>query len=411
MKLLPIATTLLFLSCPASHADFWPQFRGPQGQGHAPGAEVPLRWSTSENVRWKVAVAGKAWSSPVVGGDRIYLTTAVEEGGDLSLRAQARDLESGATIWDREVFRTEAGPMHRKNSQASPTPILADGRLYLHFGHLGTACLETDDGAAVWTRDDLEYPPVHGNGGSPALFEDRLIFSCDGARNPEVVALDRADGSVLWRTPRNVEVKRTFSFSTPLVIQVDGASQVVLPGSGAVIAYDPADGGEIWRFRYGEGYSVVPRPLFRDGILYVCSGFNRASLYAIRVDGKGDVTDSHLVWMDDKAVPKESSPILVGGSLYMNDDKGILSCLDAKTGEEIYRERLDGQGGYSASPVYTSGHLFFHNGEGITTVVRPGPTFEKVAENSIGEYGLSSFAVVSDGFVLRTENHLIRVGE
>jgi outer membrane protein assembly factor BamB len=226
-----------------------------------------------------------------------------------------------------------------------------------------------------------------------------------------VVALKIADGSVAWKTPRAVTVQRNFSFSTPLFIEVKGKTQAIIPGSGAVIAYDTENGREIWRFGYGEGYSVVPRPVHRDGILYVCSGFNRAAIHAVRVDGTGDVTATHQVWMDDKTVPKESSPILVDDLIYFNDDKGILSCLDAATGAEIYRERLDGQGGYSASPVFAGGHLFFHNGNGITTVVKPGRTFRKVAENKLDEFGLSSFAVVSDGFLVRTENHLIRIGE
>jgi outer membrane protein assembly factor BamB len=195
------------------------------------------------------------------------------------------------------------------------------------------------------------------------------------------------------------------------MIEVNGAAEAVIPGSGAVVAYDPADGKEIWRFRYADGYSVVPRPLFHDGKIYVCSGFNRAVLFAIRAGGKGDITDTHLIWKDDKAVPKESSPIIVDDLIYLNDDKGVLSCFVAASGEELYRERLEGQGGYSASPVYAGGHLFFHNGSGITTVVKPGRTFTKVAENSLGEAGLSSFAVVSDGFVIRTEGHLVLIGE
>ncbi|MEM9284153.1 MAG: PQQ-binding-like beta-propeller repeat protein [Verrucomicrobiota bacterium] len=208
-----------------------------------------------------------------------------------------------------------------------------------------------------------------------------------------------------------MKVTRTFSFSTPFHIEVAGRPQVVSPGSGAAIAYDPASGEEIWRFLYGEGYSVVPRPLYHQGTVFVCSGFNQANLFAVRVDGKGDVTRSHLVWDETKTIPKESSPILVGDELYLNDDKGILTCFDAASGKVHYRERLDGRGGYSASPVYASGHLFFHNGEGTTTVIKPGPQFQKIAENEIGEFGLSSFAVVSDGFIVRTEEHLLRIAE
>ncbi len=413
MKRSLIFFPLAALGCLAisAKADSWPQFRGPTGDGHAEDARVPLTWSATKAIRWKIPVAGKAWSSPVVEGDRVYVTTGVVAGEELRLEAHAYRLADGKEIWKQVVFAKPAGPIHSKNSHASPTPVLAEGRLYLHFGHEGTAALDAADGSILWTQTDLAYAPVHGNGGSPVLHGDGLIFACDGAKDPFVAALHKDSGKVLWKTPRDIEVKATFSFSTPLLIEVDGATQAVIPGSGAVVAYDPADGKEIWRFRYGQGYSVVPRPLYHDGKIYVCSGFGRAVLFAVRADGRGDVTDTHLVWKNDKAIPKESSPILVDDLLYVNDDKGILTCFVAATGEELYRERLDGEGGYSASPVYAGGHLFFHNGSGLTTVVKPGRTFTKVAENSLGEPGLSSFAVVGDGFLVRTEDHLFRIGE
>ena len=409
-RLLPALLSLSFL-LPLTAADSWPEFRGPTADGHAPEAKVPTLWSATSKIRWKVPVPGKAWSSPVIADGRIYITSAVSEGGQLSLRAMCFELADGKPVWDREIFKKAEGAIHQKNSHASPTPVYAEGKLFVHFGHDGTAALNAGDGTILWTQTSLSYAPVHGNGGSPILHEGKLIFSNDGQADPFIVALNATDGSVAWKTPRNVTVTRTFSFSTPLLIEVKGKTQILSPASGAVIAYNPADGREIWRFRYGEGYSVVPRPLHRDGVIYVCSGFNRAILFAVKTDGTGDVTDTHLVWQDDKTVPKESSPILVGDEIFFNDDKGILSCLDAATGKEHYRERLDGQGGYSASPVYAGGHLYFHNGNGITTVVKPGKTFFKVAENQLGEFGLSSFAVVSDGFVIRTEGHLIRIGE
>ncbi|HQW28568.1 MAG TPA: PQQ-binding-like beta-propeller repeat protein [Verrucomicrobiales bacterium] len=392
-------------------AENWPEFRGPGAEGHAPDAKVPLLWSATKNIRWKVPVEGKGWSSPVVANENVFVTTAVVNGEDLTLEARCYQLSDGKEVWKQEILKKKAGAIHQKNSHASPTPVVAEGRVYLHFGHDGTACLNATDGKILWTQTSLSYSPVHGNGGSPVIFGDKLIFACDGQTDPFVVALNKEDGSVIWKTPRAVTVQRTFSFSTPLMIEVNGEKQAVIPGSGAVVSYNPATGAEIWRFRYAEGYSVVPRPLYRDGIIYVCSGFNRAILFAVKADGKGDVTDTHLVWQDDKAVPKESSPIIVDDLIYLNDDKGILNCFDAATGAEQYRERLDGKGGYSASPVYAGGHLFFHNGDGITTVIKPGKTFNKVAENAIGEFGLSSFAVVSDGFIVRTEGHLIRIGE
>lgn len=405
--------SVLLFSAASARANLWPEFRGPFKNGHAPEVDVPLEWSEKKNIRWRVEVPGTAWSSPVIADDRIYITTAVEDGGKLSLQAQCHNAADGSTIWKKEIFTREADHQHKKNSHASPTPLFENGKLYCHFGHHGTAALDTASGEIVWKQEEIKFDPVHGTGGSPALVGDKLIFSCDGKEAPVVVALNQADGKIAWETPRNVEVSRTFSFATPLAIEVAGSTQVVVPGSGAVIAYDPEDGSEIWRFLYGEGYSVVPRPLYFDGKIYVCSGFNRAILYAVRVDpdAEGDITESHLEWKVEKAIPKESSPIIVNDLLFVNDDKGILSCIDPFTGEVHFSERLNPEGGYSSSPVFASGHLFFHNGEGITTVVKPSTNFEKVAENDLGEYGLSSFGVVSDGFVVRTDGALIRIGK
>lgn len=399
-----------------AESEHWTEFRGPGSQGHAPNADVPLRWGGSQNIAWRTPVAGKAWSSPVVVGSRVFVTTAVTDSDDgkspLTLLALAFELETGKPIWDTEIFSAdEAGKQHKKNSHASPTPVYEDGKIYAHFGHHGTACLNAKSGAIVWKQQSLTYPPVHGTGGSPIIVDENLIFSCDGGKAPFVVALDKSNGNVAWKVDRGVETKRPFSFSTPLAIEVDGKTQVISPGSGAVVAYDPDNGNEIWRCDYGEGYSVVPRPLFAHGLVIVCSGFNKANMLAIDPTGKGNVTDTHVKWEVTKQIPKESSPIVVGGLLFVNDDKGILSCIDVKTGAINYQERLDGKGGYSSSPVFASGHLFFHNGEGTTTVVKPAKTFEKVAENSIGEFGLSSFGVAKDGFLIRTEESLIRVAK
>ncbi len=398
------------LAGPVSGID-WPQFRGPDGQGHAQSVEVPIEWSSDKKVSWKVEVPGKAWSSPIVVGDRVYVTTAVN-ADQLSLRALAFELTSGDQVWNAEVFvRPEAHDIHRKNSHASPTPVHEEGKLYVHYGHDGTACLDAQDGKVLWRQESLRYPPLHGNGGSPILLGDKLIYSCDGREAPFIVALHKATGKAAWKTERKVEVSRTFSFSTPLAIEVNGSQQIVSPASGAVIAYDPSNGKEIWRCRYGEGYSVVPKPLFAHGLVYVCTGFGTASLLAIDPTGKGDVTDTHLKWRVDKRIPKESSPIVVGDHLFVNDDKGILSCFEAKTGKQVWQNRIDGGGGYSASPVYANGHLYFHNGNGVTTVIKPTTTFQQVAENKLGEFGLSSFAVAKDGFVIRTESSLIRLAE
>ncbi len=404
-----LALVSLLGSLQLLHAANWPEFRGSR-QGHAPEASPPLTWSPEENIRWKTPIPGKAWSSPIAVGDAAYITTAVETDDRISLRAMALDLEEGAIRWDTEIFLRDASYTHQKNSHASPTPIYEDGRLYAHFGHLGTACLDATTGEVIWTQESLGYSPVHGNGSSPIIVGPRLIYSADGETDPSLIALNKLDGTVSWVTRREVDVRRPFSFCTPLFIEAAGRGQVISPCSGAVISYDPETGEEIWRARYGEGFSVTPRPVFAHGMIYASSGFMRAIAYAIRPDGTGDVTGSHIAWTYDKTVPRESSFIVVGDEFYMNDDKGVLTCLDARTGEVHYVERMNPEGGYSASPVYAGGHLYFINGEGITTVIRPGKTYTRVAENSIGEYGLSSFAVLGDGFLHRTEDHLIRIG-
>lgn len=420
MKFLPALFCLLFtLSIlPLSGAENWPAFRG-TSQGHAPESySVPLQWSSQENIRWKVPVPGKAWSSPVVVGDVCFLTTAIEsddatapDRAKLSLKAMAVKLEDGSLIWETEIFETAAGRIHKKNSHASPTPLYEEGKIFAHFGHNGTACLAADSGKIIWKTSEHSYSPVHGSGSSPVIAGNNLVFSADGKDDPVLIALNKMDGTLNWKTARNLDIRRKFSFCTPLIITVKGNPQIISPCSGAVVSYDPETGKEIWRCRYGEGYSVTPRPVFANGLIYASSGFDRAIAYAIRPDGKGDVTDTHIAWTYSKTVPRESSFIVVGDEFYMNDDKGILTCLDAHNGELHYAERISPEGGYSGSPVYASGHLFFTNGEGVTTVIKPGKTFQKVAENRLDEYGLSTFAVLSDGFLHRTENHLIRIGE
>ncbi len=431
MKFSPIVITVGLASLSlVSAEENWPSFRGPGDQGHAKSAEVPLSWSATDNIRWAVPIAGKAWSSPIAVGDRAYITTAIETANPpgtppridpdtgrqlpdstLSLRALAIDLKDGKTVWDTEVFATPTGRIHRKNSHASPTPVYEDGSIYVHYGPHGTARIDATTGAILWAQNSLPYPPVHGSGSSPILCGDRLIYSADGKEDPTIVALNKADGSVAWKTPRQVEVKKTFSFCTPLLIEAGGQTQIISPCSGGVIAYAPEDGAELWRCRWGEGYSVTPRPIYHHGLIYASSGFDRATAYAIRPGESGDITDTHIEWTYTKTVPRESSFIIVGDEFYMNDDKGVLTCLDAKTGDVHYVERLSPEGGYSAAPVYASGHLFFTNGEGVTTVVKPGTTFEKISENRLDQYGLSSLCVLSDGFLHRTETQLIRIGK
>jgi outer membrane protein assembly factor BamB len=398
-------------------ADEWPQFRGPTGQGVSAATGVPVEWGPAKNVAWKTEIPGRGWSSPVLSGGRVYLTTAAgPANGAVSLYAVCLDAGTGKVLWDTQVFRPDPGlarAKHEKNSPASATPVVAGDRVYVHFGPMGTAALDLA-GKVVWRQESLKYPSVHGNGGSPALVStkagDLLVFSCDGASNPFVAALDARTGKVAWKTPRNTPAKRTFSFSTPLAIEAGGTTEVVIPGSGMLGAYDPATGKERWRVRYGEGYSVVPRPVLAHGLLYLSSGFDQPAVYAIKPDGaKGDATKTSVAWTIRKGAPTTPSPLVLGDELYFVSDSGVATCADAKTGAVHWTKRLEG-GGVSASPVAAEGRVYVQNEAGVGFVVEAGKAFKLLAENDLGEPSLASYAVADGALFIRTERHLWKIG-
>lgn len=392
-------------------AEDWPEFRGSTGMGQSSATGLPTTWGPAKNVVWKAAVPGLGWSSPVVAGERVYVTTAVDDRPALSLRVLAFDVASGKPAWQREVFShksADAPRIHQKNSHASPTALVEGGRVYAHFGHLGTACLDAATGEVIWSTREIQYNPVHGAGGSPVVAGDLLIFNADAAQDPQVVALDKATGSVRWRFPRVSEAKRKFSFSTPLLIEVGGARQLITPGSGVVNALDPATGQEVWRATYDQGYSVVPRPVFAEGMIFVSSGYDNPVAMAVRVDGKGDVTKSHVVWETDKRAPRNASMVVAEGLLYMAADSGVLSCLDAKTGKVHYEERACGP--ISASLLHAGGHLYLQDENGQGIVVKPGRQFRVVAKNDLKERALASYAVCGSDLLIRTASQLYRIG-
>ncbi len=394
----------------ANAAQDWPEFRGPTGQGHATTTKLPLEWSATQNVAWKQPIEGRGWSSPSLSGGRLFLTSAVGEAGagKLALHALCLEEATGRELWNIELFAQDGGAprIHNKNSHASPTSLVADGRVYVHFGHQGTACLDLD-GKVLWKNTTLPYSPVHGNGGSPILVGEKLVFSCDGGSDPFIVALHKDTGKVLWKTPRVTTAKKTFSFSTPLLITVKGKQQIISPGSGAVCAFDPDTGRELWRARYGEGYSVIPRPVLGHGMIFIGTGYDQPIVMAVRVDGTGDVTDTHVAWTMKKGAPNTPSLLLIGDELYMVSDGGIASCVDAKSGTVHWQERVGGN--YSASPVHAGGKIYFQNEEGIGVVVKAGKTFEKLAANDLAERSLASYAVSGDAFYIRTEKHLFKI--
>ncbi|MES2696454.1 MAG: PQQ-binding-like beta-propeller repeat protein [Verrucomicrobiota bacterium] len=411
---LPAALLAFCLGNTLAAADApWPEFRGPTAQGTTTATGLPLEWSPTKNVTWKQPVPGSGWSSPVVGGGRIYLTTGVvAEGVGTSLRALGFDAATGKPLWDTEVFTPtevpEQHPLHNKNSPASPTAILEGDRVYVHFGHHGTACLDVA-GKILWRNNRLRYDPMHGNGGSPLLVDNLLVFSADGIKDPFVIALDKTTGEVAWKVPRTVEVRQKFSFCTPLLITVAGQRQIVIPGSGAVSALDPKDGREIWHARYGNGYSVVPRPVFAHDLLFIATGYNRADLLAVRPDGTGDVTDTHIAWRTTKGAPLTPSLVVVGDELYGVNDGGIATCWDARTGEVHWQQRIDGN--FSASPLATADRIYFQSETGTGTVVKASKTFEQLAVNKLDERSLASYAVLDRALLIRTAGSLYRIEE
>lgn len=393
----------------SASASDWPEFRGPTGQGLAPGAEPPVTWSATEHVAWKTAIPGAGWSSPILYRGALYLTAARlnDDGNPVSLRLLRLDPETGRIRWDKEALPVAGETTkHDKNSHASSTPLAHAGRIYAHFGYLGTACFDPD-GGRLWQQTSLSYPPRHGNGGSPVIVGDKLIFNCDGNEEPYVAGLDLATGHVLWKTPRKTGARNKFSFCTPLVIEEADRPVVVSPGSGAVIAYEPESGKELWRVDYGDGYSVVPRPVFGNGLLYVSSGFNTPILFAIRPGGRGDVTDSHVAWKTERGAPKTPSPLLDGNELYYVSDRGMVSCVDATTGEHHWYERMGGN--VSTSPVLANGRIYVTDESGRTVVMKAGKTFEILAENDLDERTLASPALDGKALFLRTISHLYRL--
>ena len=390
----------------------WPEFRGPTGQGHADVAGLPITWDEETNISWKVSLEGLAWSSPVVVDGRIYLTNAVETGSETHLlSALCLDGGTGEVQWEQELF-TQTGPVaiHRTNSHASPTPLVLGGRVYVHFGPHGTACLTTD-GEIVWRTDSLEYQPVHGNGGSPANAGELLIISCDGGDRQFVVGLEKSTGEERWRTPRDTTPIKGFSFSTPLVIEAEGVPQVVCPGSDAVFAYNPATGEEIWRVDYTGGFSVVPRPVYAGGLVFVCTGFGTPKLMAIDPTGSGNVTDSHVRWETRRGAPHNPSPVAVGDELYFISDQGVATCVDLQTGEPYWQERIGGQ--FWASPLYAEGRIYFQDKNGGAVVIGAGTEFVELARNQLGsgERSFASYGVDDGALIIRTETSLYRVEE
>jgi outer membrane protein assembly factor BamB len=433
-----LALTLLLACVSAGADDNWNQFRGPNGDGISAATDLPLEFDERTNVRWKVAIPGLGWSSPVVWADEIWLTTGSDKQREL--RAICVDLESGKVtrnvlVFDmigRKIDPAYAYDSPHLNSPATPTPVVEDERVFVSFGSQGIACLDRKTGDKVWERRDLRvYQPVR-QGSSPVVDDTTLYVAYDGTDQQFFVALDKATGETRWQVDRNVRTdweatlrEKGFSpkdtggkpndnkksFATATLIGSGVERQLIAPAAEATIAYDPDTGDELWRVVTPGGFNVAARPVFANGLVYVFTSGLTSSLMAIKPDGHGDVTSTHIAWSTTKGTPNIPSPVLVDGLLFMVTDKGgIARCLDAVTGEEIWKLRLGGN--HWASPVYADGTLYFCSKEGEVTVVaasRDEP--QTMTRSKLNASFIASPAVADSSLILRSTTHLYRIQE
>lgn len=384
----------------------WPGHRGPTGDGHAVAVNLPLDLNNPQNLAWKTPLPGVGWSTPVVLGDQIWMTTATADG--TSLRAICLNRKSGAVKRDIEVFHVDKPiEIHKKNSHASPTPAIEPGRLYVHFGTNGTAAVDTSSGNVLWR--DTDHPLEHsvGPGSSPVLYNDLLILTCDGTDVQFSVALDKATGKERWKTARSGKLRDSpdvkKSFCTPAIVRVGDHDELVTPAADHVYAYDPATGRELWQLAY-DGFSVVPRPVAAHGLVFVCTGFNTPKLLAIRQGGRGKLAAAAVAWEEKSQIPANPSPLVVGDELYVVSDRGVATCLDARTGRELWRHRVGGN--YSASPLFADGKIFLASEEGVVTVIEPGKSYREVARSDLAARIMASPIAIGGELLVRTAEDL-----
>lgn len=398
----------------------WPMFRGPQGDGSVSGSALPLRWSETENVSWKIAVPHSGWSTPVVADGRVWLTSATTNGQDSF--AFCVDARTGKILHEKRLFHCDAPePLgNAVNGYASPSPAIEPGRVYLHFGTYGTACLDAATGAEVWRREDLHCRHYRGPGSSAVLYKNLLILTFDGVDVQYVTALDKRTGKTVWRTDRDVawtdldekgQPKREGDFrkgfATPLAISAAGKDQLICPGSSTIFAYAPDSGNELWRV-INKAHTPAVSAVFGGGLVLAVTGHGAAELLGIRPTGSGDVTGSHIAWrVTGKDVPLTPSPVVADGLLYMLADHGALTCLETATGKTVWRQMIGGS--YLASPIQDGLRIYCFGASGKTTVIRAGRTFDKLAENRLDGGFMASPAVDGDALILRTKTHLYRV--
>jgi len=418
-RFLPITVAVLSLvrsSCAESN---WPQFRGPKGNGHSDAKGLPLTWTETENVRWKTPIHGKAWSSPVVWGDQVWVTTAPEEG--TRLHAICIDKESGKIVRDIKLFDVVLPQyVHPFNTYASPSPVIEEGLVYVTFGAPGTAAIDTQSGKVLWQRRNLKCNHFRGAGSSPILHKNLLIMNFDGSDHQFVIALDKNTGNTVWQTKRSVDFQDLGpdgepqaegdfrkAFATPHIANIDGKDILLSSGAKAHYAYDPLTGKELWRVEERGQHSAATRPILGQGLIFFPTGFSKGQLLAVKPGGSGVVTDTHVAWRAKRSVPNKPSLLVINDLLLMVDDNGFASCLEAKTGKELWQERIGGA--YSASPIVAEGRIYALSEEGKTVVFEAAREYKKLAENKLADGFMASPAVSGKALFLRTKKALYRI--
>ena len=394
-------------------AENWMRFRGPSGQGISSETELPVTWTTKNNIKWKTDLPGKGWSSPIVFKEHVFLTASTEEG--VSCQVICINRKDGSTAWATEVHRQKPGPMRKQNSYATPTPV-TDGKYIYSVFYDGTIIAVDFSGNIVWKNTEVKFFSLHGLGASPMMANGQVIMPFDGSSREEtqvgwkipwekavILSLDAADGSVRWKGERG---KSRVGHVTPIL--VNNNSQLVSAGGDRVQGFDPITGKRVWSV-YSQGEGVTPSPVVGDGLVYTSSGFEAPTLRAIRLDGKGDVTKTHIAWEQKNGVAALSSLLYVKPYLYSISRDNILHCLEATSGNIVWRQRLSGT--YSASPVYADGRVYILSSEGVTLVLSPGAKYDEIARNDISDTCYASMAVSQGNFYIRTARSLFCIGD
>ena len=420
-----VFSLLLLVSISSAFSAEWPEFRGPNRDGTV-DAVLTTEWSEEKNVSWKKAIHGLGWSTPLISEGKIWLTTATENGREMSILCL--DEKTGETLLDR-VFITTDNPeplSNPMNTYASPTGFVEEGestpgRAYFHFGSYGTICLDSSTFETLWDRRDLRVSHWRGAASSIAQWEDKLVLTLEGADQQYFVALDKATGETLWRRDRSTNFDddkegipansgdMRKAYSTPIFVKVGDVVQMISNGAKAAWAYDLETGEEIWNIHYPT-HSPSSRTIYSEetNMVYINTGLGKAELWAVKLDPKarGDISESHVAWKIFKRTQKRSSPVLANGMIFMANG-GVASCVDAKTGDIIWAERAGGE--YSSSLIAANDLVYMFDEEGLCTIVRAAKEFEVVAENHLEGGFMASPAVSGEALILRTKTHLYRV--